>query len=194
MTDVEKNSELVAKLEALLFIYGESLTYERAAKLLEVRLEEVKTAASVLKENYALRAGGLTVLEHDGAIQLTTAAQFGAMLDKVFKAEMRESLTPAALETLSIITYGGPLGRPEIDFIRGVNSTFSIRALLLRGLIDRAADPKRPNAFVYQASAELLRHLGVAAIGDLPEYERFRTLVGELRQPTTADTAKEEKK
>ncbi len=176
-----------ASLEALLFIYGEPLAVKKIAMLLGGEAKEVLEAARMLREMLASDERGLTLIEHDGELQLATKAIFGTLLQTVLKAELNESLTPAALETLSIITYAGPVGRAEIDYIRGVNSSFIIRALLLRGLITREGDPARANAYLYVPSILLLQHLGVSRTSELPEYERFRTLVAAIRPAAPAE-------
>ena len=175
-----------SKLEALLFIYGDPLPMVKAAKLLGISAKDLAGAVSDLKNRLMSSGSGLAIVEHDQHVQLVTKPEFGKLLEKVLKAELREQLTPAALETLSIITYAGPIGRAEIDYIRGVNSTFSIRALLLRGLIARETDPGRPNAYRYSPSIDLLHHLGITSLADLPEYDRFHSLVTKLQPAATA--------
>jgi segregation and condensation protein B len=178
-----------ASLEALLFIYGEPIAIKKIATLLGGDVSEVTAAARALREALTKDERGLTLVEHEAELQLATKAIFGTLLQTILKAELNESLTPAALETLSIITYAGPVGRAEIDYIRGVNSSFIIRALLLRGLITREGDPARANAYLYVPSVLLLRHLGVGSTNELPEYERFRTLVAAIRPAAPAEKA-----
>ncbi|MDO8752280.1 MAG: SMC-Scp complex subunit ScpB, partial [Anaerolineales bacterium] len=131
---------------------------------------------------------GVAILTHNDHIQLVTRADFSPLLEKVMKAELNESLTNAALETLSVIAYAGPISRAEIDYIRGVNSSFILRSLLLRGLIEREADPKRANAFLYTPSANFLQHLGLKNFNELPEFEKFRALAAEVKNPPKIDT------
>jgi segregation and condensation protein B len=80
------------------------------------------------------------------------------------------------LETLAIISYKGPMTRPEIDNIRGVNSSFIIRNLLIRGLIERDLDVKKSNAYVYKISFELLRKLGLEKIEQLPGFQEYNSI------------------
>lgn len=176
-------------LEALLFIYGEPLSLKKAAQLLGGSVAELQSAATVLQKTLAGAERGLVLAENDGTLQLATKPAFGELLQAILKAELNESLTPAALETLSIITYAGPIARAEIDYIRGVNSSFTIRALLLRGLVERETDAARANAYRYRPSVSLLHHLGVGTTSELPEFERFRTLVASLRQAPTEPAA-----
>ena len=87
------------------------------------------------------------------------------------------------METLSIVTYAGPMTRAELEYIRGVNSSFTMRNLLIRGLIERYPDPKRTNVFIYKPSFDLLKHIGISKVEDLPEYEKFQALIAKLRNP-----------
>ena len=105
------------------------------------------------------------------------AVLISKLLEEITKQEFTEALTPASLETLSIVMYSGPISRADIEYIRGVNSSFTLRALLMRGLAERETDPKRGNAYLYKASFELLRHLGLSKNEDLPDYPKYKDLV-----------------
>jgi len=172
----------IAKLEALLFIYGEPLTYKKLAKILDLSESEIKTVTKNLAENLASENRGLSLIVDDEKVQLVTKPEFASLIADVIKSELHEELSPASLETLSIIIYAAPISRAEIDYIRGVNSSFILRSLLIRGLIEREADPHRPNAFIYKPSFELLKHLGVKSLNDLPEFEQFQLLINNLRK------------
>ena len=176
----ETNS-LTAKLEALLFIYGEPIDVKKAAQILGERPEQIKQAAAELSEALTKSGRGLALIIKDDRFQLITRPNVGPLLEKVVKAELHEALTPAAVETLAITAYGAPITRSEIDFIRGVNSSFILRSLLLRGLIERETDPHRANAFVYTPSFDFLKYLGLSKIEELPEYEKFRELAKNVR-------------
>ena len=103
------------------------------------------------------------------------------------KDELKGDLSPASLETLAIIAYFGPVPRSRIDFLRGVNSSFTLRNLLIRGLVDRAPNPSRPNQFLYAASFETLRHLGVSSREELPEFSAIHEKLEKLNP--TAESA-----
>ncbi len=184
-----KNMELQpGSLEALLFIYGEPIEVKKAAKMLGVSDQDIKKAADDLNKELSAENRGLALLQNDDCLQITTKAAFGGLLQTILKTELNEALSPAALETLSIITYAGPVSRAEVDYIRGVNSSFTVRALLLRGLIERDADPQRMNSYRYKPSVDLLHHLGVTRVEELPEFERFRTLVLTIKSPTQSSS------
>ena len=98
------------------------------------------------------------------------------------KETLNENLTPAALETLALVSYVGPVSRSEIEYIRGVNTAFTLRNLLIKGLVQRSSDPKRGNVYLYKPSLDLLKFLGLPKIEDLPDYEKFKELIQKFRQ------------
>ncbi|MBU6141565.1 SMC-Scp complex subunit ScpB [Patescibacteria group bacterium] len=186
-------SQLMAQIEALLFIYGEPIDAKKLAKNLGVSEADVRTGLAALEQELTRSERGLALVEDKGKVQLVTKPAFSKMLESITKQEFSESLTPAALETLSIISYAGPISRADIEYIRGVNSSFIVRTLLMRGLVERATDPKRANSYLYSTSFELLRHLGLSKNIDLPEYQKYHDLVlhmhDELQQKDAAQQA-----
>jgi segregation and condensation protein B len=176
---MDKNT-IISKLEALLFIYGEPIETKKLAKILDEKEADVTVGLEELEKELVRSERGLMLLKDKGNVQLVTKPEFSKLLEEITKQEFTEALTPAALETLSIIAYAGPITRADVEYIRGVNSSFTIRALLMRGLIEREVDPKRSNAYVYSTSFELLRHLGLSKNEDLPEYKKYKDLVSML--------------
>ncbi len=180
------NEKALAAMEAVLFAYGEPLEMKRIAKILagnaelKIKAEEsediVKKSLEELKQKYAAEDRGLNLVFSDNRVQLTTKPEFLPLMEDFIKEEFKESLTPASVETLSLIAYLGPLSRAQIDYYRGVNSSFILRSLMIRGLIEREPDPKRANVYLYQPSFDLLKYLGISKVEDLPEYEKFRTI------------------
>ena len=169
---MDNKSDKTRALEAILFIHGEPLPFKKAEKLLNLSQGETETVISELKGKLAERGLDLTI--HDSSMQLTTKPEFSGMLESVIKEELQEELTPASLETLAIVSYLGPVPRSKIDFVRGVNSTFILRSLLLRGLVERSSDSHRTNVFLYKASFDLLRHLGINSVNDLPGFSKYK--------------------
>ena len=170
------NPKLTAKIEALLFIYGEPLTFKKLSKNLGVKESEIKEAVQSLAGDLIGENRGLHLIMDDEKVQLATKPEFGKLLEDAVKSELNEELTSASLETLSIIVYSAPISRAEIDYIRGVNSSFILRSLLIRGLVEREPDPRRLNAFVYKPSFEFLKRLGLGRPEDLPEYTEFQKI------------------
>ena len=176
-------NNLAAKIEALLYIYGESMDIGRIAGTLKAEMDEVTEALKELGENLKSEERGLFLVREKDKVQLTTKPEFAKLLEDVVKEELHESLTTAALETLSIVAYSGPMTRAELEYIRGVNSSFTLRNLLIRGLVSREIDPKRGNVYLYSPSFDLLRHLGVSQQQDLPEHGKFKALIEKMRTP-----------
>lgn len=175
----EKQNNPSAIIEALLFVYGEPMEIKRIKKILNVSEETVREAANILKEEYAAEKRGLILIENADRLQLATKPEISVFLEDFVKEEFKEELTPASLESLSLIAYLGPLSRARLDYFRGVNSSFILRNLLLRGLIERYPDPQKGNVYLYQASFDLLKYLGISKIGDLPEYHKYKKLINQ---------------
>ncbi len=176
MEEQIKNN-LTAALESLLFIYGEPIRLKKTAELLEIKEEKLEEVIN----NFETRlktddARGLMLNRIGDQIQLTTKPDFHKLGEKIIKEEIKESLTPATLETLSIVAYNGPIARSMIDYLRGVNSGYILRNLLVRGLIERYPDPQRSYIFLYNVSFDFLKHLGLAKQEDLPEYQKYKDI------------------
>lgn len=166
---------LEAACEAILFHYGAPLTIVKLAKLLGVPPKECANTLAALSEKLTANPErGLVLLMNGDEVTLATKPELKDVLESLMKEEFQESLTPAALETLSLVSYLGPVPRSSVDYIRGVNSSFTLRNLLIRGLIERAPAPKG-GGYLYAASMEFLKHMGLKRVEELPEYEKYRT-------------------
>lgn len=164
---------LSARLESLLFVAGKSLSLSALAKLLEAKTEEVKAALEVLIRTRNLPESGIHILEHEGQWQCVTNPVCADTVQKLAKEEVDGELTRPSLETLTIIGYRGPITKPEIEQIRGVNCTLILRNLLVRGLINEEEDRTRLQ-MVYTVSTDFLRQMGLHHVNELPDYEAIR--------------------
>ncbi|BCX16174.1 MAG: segregation and condensation protein B [Candidatus Parcubacteria bacterium] len=173
------NNNLLAALEAFLFLYGEPIEKEKLCKIFGVSLQEIKEALNQLAEETKQEKRGIMLVEKEETYALVTKPQFAPLLEAFVKENLKEELTPAALETLSIIAYFGPISRAQIDYIRGVNSSFTLRNLLIRGLIERKT---KGNFYLYQPSFELLKYLGLSKIEELPNFQKFSEIKNSLFQ------------
>ncbi|MFZ2252732.1 MAG: SMC-Scp complex subunit ScpB [Minisyncoccia bacterium] len=162
---------LEMSIEAVLFYKTEPMKKTVLAELFSVSLEEVETALMLLSES--LNTRGIRLVLTDTMAQLVTAPEASDIVDHVRKEELKSDIGKAGAETLSIILYRGPLSRVELDKIRGVNSSFILRNLLIRGLIERRAHPTDSRSFIYATTPALLNHLGVSKREELPEYEQI---------------------
>lgn len=192
-----------ALLEALLFQYGEPIAVNRAAGLLGIDPGSCETAIGELERVLADDSSrGLAVLRHGSAspaagglsVQLVTKPSCRAVGQAIIEDEFRAELSPAGLEVLTLIAYLGPVLRSTVDYIRGVNSSFTVRNLVVRGLAERDQSASRGNAYAYRATALFLRHLSITRVEDLPDYGAFRAKLAALDQQQTAAEEKGQEK
>ncbi len=164
----------LAELEALLFINGEPLSHKKAEKMLDLKKDELGGLLDEFDKRLSEKSRGLALVRDDEKIQLVTKPQFSKILGSFVKEELSDDLTPASLEVMAIIAYLGPVSRAEIDYRRGVNSSFTIRNLMIRGLVERFSDTNHLQSFLYKPTFEFFRHMGVKGKEELPDYEKLR--------------------
>ncbi len=161
--------ELEQKIESLLFHKSEPVSVVWLAKNLGAEEGEVWCALKTLRE--ALLKRGVRLLEKDAMVALGTAPEASKLIEQVTKEDLERDIGTASIETLTIIAYRGPISKSEIDYIRGVNSSFILRNLLVRGLIERTSSPDDKRIFLYRPSMDFLTYIGLTRKEDLPEYE-----------------------
>jgi segregation and condensation protein B len=165
------------QIEAVLFFKAEPIKITKLAEILEIDTNTVEEGILNLKEK--LNGRGIAILEKDGEVSLGTVPEMSRVVEKMIKEELSRDLGTAAIETLTIILYKSPIQKAEIDYIRGVNSNYILRALLVRGLIEKIANSEDQRSFLYRPTFELLAHLGIKKVEDLPDFGEFRTKVEE---------------
>lgn len=161
---------LKAAIEAILFAKGESVESKDIITVLECTEEEYADAMDALKSDYARSDRGIQIVELENAIQLRTKEEFYDDLIKITNVPKKQSLTDAALETLSIVAYKQPVTRLDVEKIRGVNSDSSLNKLVEYGFITevgRLDAPGRP--LLFGTTEQFLRSFGVKSIEDLPQ-------------------------
>lgn len=177
---IESSGESLGKnaaaIEALLFVYGEPLETKKIAKILGLSAGETKDALAALENSLRSPERGLGLLIHGDKVQLATKLELAGLIGDFVKSDYDENLTPAALETLSLVAYLGPATRAKIDYYRGVNSSFTLRNLLMRGLIEKIPNPENAHTNLYQISFDLLKHLGISSVADLPDFEKMKEM------------------
>ena len=157
---------LEQKLEGVLFYKAAPIKKTTLIKLFAV--EEKALNEAILKLQERLMVGATRLLHTDTEIELVTAPELDELIESIRKDEMKRDIGKAGAETLAIILYRGPVTRSDIDRVRGVNSSFILRNLLVRGLIERSGEGR---SVQYKASPALLAHLGVSERSALPQYE-----------------------
>lgn len=170
--------KLESTIESILFVANKPLAADYIAKILNVESDAVSSALSDISE--AHKGSGIVLLESQGHWQFATNSENGNEVKNFLNAELREKLTDASIETLAIIAYRQPISRAEIEAIRGVNCQYSIRHLLIRGLIQKVPNPKDSRQILYETSLEFLQQLGITNIKELPDFE---SLVAKIKLP-----------
>lgn len=155
-----------AAAHALLFASGEPLEKKQLAKLLDIKGAQLTV---VLKELAAsLKNSGTTLIETNTDVELRTAPEASVIVKKLRESELARDLGKASMETLAVVAYQTGATRGEVDWVRGVNSSTSLRTLLMRGLIHGREDERDKRRIRYSLTTEALAHLGIARAEDLP--------------------------
>jgi segregation and condensation protein B len=162
--------KLKSIIESILFVSGEPMKLLKLAKVTDVTEVEVEEAIARLSDDYA-GGRGLRIIKIKDTIQLVSSPDNAEFVAELVKSEIQENLSQASLEVLSIVAYRGPITRAEIEAIRGVNCSFTLRALLIRGLIDRTENIKDNRRYLYSISFDFLKKLGVDSVEKLPDWE-----------------------
>ncbi len=165
-------------LEAILFYKSEPVTRGWLAGVLAVTSEELDNIIVSLEQNLTNR--GVCLITNGEMISLGTRPLASSKLEQIAKDEQSKSIGKAGLETLAIILYKGPISRSGIDYIRGVNSQFILRNLLRRGLVERNQDENNARSMLYKPSIELLAHMGIGDVADLPELTETKLKLTEI--------------
>ena len=174
---------LESKIESVLFFKNEPVSVDELAKWLGEKPDAIKLAITNLSSSYKER--GIVLVSNGDSISLGTHPSLSGLIENLQKEELSRELGRAGLETISIVLYKGPVSRREIDHIRGVNSGFILRTLLIRGLIERSESTER--SYSYKPTLKLLEHLGVTSREDLPEYQNAFKKIEEFVKTTPAE-------
>lgn len=164
-------NQLTSTIESILFVASKPLTAGQIAKILEKDKAEVLAALSEIKN--AHEESGIVLLESNDEWQFVTNAKNSTAVKNFLNTDLREKLTDATVETLAIIAYRQPIARSEIEAIRGVNCQYSLRHLLIRGLIQKIPNPRDSRQMLYETTLEFLQHMGLKSVKELPEFEEL---------------------
>ena len=171
-------SELVAVVEALVFVADEPITSKLIGEVLGEDKQAIDAAVEQLRLEYENRERGLQIREVAGGWQIATRTEFHEEVRKFLKTRPSAKLSLASLETLAVIAYKQPVTVPEILEIRGVQSASAIKTLLDKRLIvakGRKETVGRP--MQYGTSKEFLMQFGLKDLTELPSIEDFEDLV-----------------
>ncbi len=181
-------------VEALIFAAQEPLTVKQIKGIYEqggegetrsIDADEVRGIVAELNAEFQQQDKPYRILQIAGGFQFATLAQYAEWLGKLYKEQGRRKLSQSSTETLAIIAYKQPIGRPEIEAIRGVNCDYVLATLLEKDLVTivgRAPTPGRP--LLYGTTREFLKHFGLNEITDLPRPREIEEILGESQFET----------
>ena len=175
--------ELQRAIEAILFASGERIEISRLSVALEVDQDEIRSAADALADELAFNRRGIRIIRLDDGYQMVSSTEMADLIAKALETRKPPKLSASQLETLTIIAYYQPATKAMVEQIRGVDSSYSITALLNKKLIEDAGRlnvPGRP--IQYRTTPDFLRTFALNSLEDLPEIEKVS-----LGEPVSAD-------
>ena len=164
-----ENAKLKCIIEAILFVAGEPVCVEDLAHALDLTVGELSAALDQLRDEYDLDARGVRLARFGDSVQLTTRAEYAPYIERLLQPVQKQSLSQAAMETLSIIAYRQPVTKAEIEAVRGVKCDYSVSSLLHKELIcemGRRESLGRP--ILYGTTTKFLQHFGIESLNELP--------------------------
>ena len=161
--------DISAALEAILFAAGESVPLGRLSLVLDTDEKELEQIARELADRYEREGRGMRILFLEDKLQMCSAPDYAPLIIKTLEQRKPPMLSQSALETLAIVAYFQPVTRAYIDRVRGVDSSYTVGALMDRGLIEiagRLEAPGRPALF--RTTDVFLRTVGISKLEQLP--------------------------
>lgn len=163
---------LSAQCEAILFASARAWQRRKLAEACEAPTDDIDLALQELKVRLDESGSALQLTEHGQDVELVTRGEYAALLRQVFTQEAAGELSRPSLETLAILAYRGPLTRPELEQIRGVQCAMILRNLSLRGLVELGGE-ERLGQPTYQVTLDFLKHLGLSSLEELPDFKEL---------------------
>ena len=166
--------ELQRAIEAILFAAGERVEVSRLAATLEVDEHEIMEAADALAGNLAFERRGIRILKLEKGYQMVSSGEMADYVTKCLETRKPPKLSSSQLEALTIIAYYQPATKAMVEQIRGVDSSYSIAALMYKKLIEEAGRlnvPGRP--IQYKTTPDFLRTFGLSSLEELPAIEKI---------------------
>lgn len=167
-----ETEEIGRAVEAILFAAGDPVGAQRMAQAIGVGLDQVEAALKTLMDAYSFQRRGMRIIQLEDAYQMVSAQDMSDVITRALETRKPPKLSASALETLTVIAYYQPTTKAFVEQIRGVDSSYTISALLNKKLIEeqgRLSVPGRP--ILYGTTPDFLRTFGIASLDDLPEVD-----------------------
>lgn len=177
-----EQSDLQRAIEAILFAAGERVEVGRLAATLQTDPDEIVRAADDLADKLAFDRRGIRILRLDDGYQMVSSGEMADYITQALETRKPPKLSSSQLEALTIVAYYQPATKAMIEQIRGVDSAYSVSALLNKKLITEAGRlnvPGRP--ILYRTTPDFLRTFGISSLDELPPIEKIN--FGEPAQP-----------
>ena len=168
-----EQTQLQRAIEAILFAAGERIEVSRLAMALEADPKEIVAATDKLMDELAFERRGIRILKLDGGYQMVSSGEMADYVTKALETRKPPKLSASQLETLTIVAYYQPATKAMVEQIRGVDSSYSVAALLNKKLIEEAGRlnvPGRP--ILYKTTPDFLRTFGISSLEELPDIEK----------------------
>ena len=188
--------ELQRAIEAVLFAAGERIETSRLAMALETDERDIEKAADALADLLAFERRGIRILKLADGYQMVSSGEMAEYITKALETRKPPKLSSSQLEALTIIAYYQPATKAMVEQIRGVDSSYSISALINKKLIEEAGRlnvPGRP--IQYRTTPDFLRTFGFSSLEELPAIEKINfgePIQAEEAQPTSEPAPQEE--
>ncbi|MDD2414445.1 MAG: SMC-Scp complex subunit ScpB [Eubacteriaceae bacterium] len=168
------NQKIVARFEGILFAAGDSVKTADLAQAVAIEEGMAQKILEQMAQEYQKVSHGIRLVQTEKSWQLSTKPELYPFIEKIVSINQHGGLSRAALETLSIIAYRQPVTRVDIENLRGVSSSSSIKNLLDRGLIVEAGRKDAPGRpFYYETTAAFLKSAHLKSLNELPDFENF---------------------
>ena len=168
-----EQSELQRAIEAILFAAGERIEVSRLAMALETDPKDIIAAADALMDSLSFERRGIRILKLEQGYQMVSSGEMADFVTKALETRKPPKLSASQLETLTIVAYYQPATKAMVEQIRGVDSSYSVAALLNKKLIEEAGRlnvPGRP--ILYKTTPDFLRTFGISSLEELPAIEK----------------------
>jgi segregation and condensation protein B len=174
---------LARTIEALLVVASQPLSVDDLVAAAEDDPERVETALGLLRERYSERRSGIVLERVSGGYAFRAAREAAEACGRLFERPVERGLSQAALETLAIVAYLGPVSRPEIARIRGVAADSTVASLVERGLVAEAGRESAPGGAVrYRVTPLFERVFALDSLAELPRLDDLGGGAEEIRE------------
>lgn len=166
--------QLQRAIEAILFAAGERMEVSRLSEVLEADPDEIEKAADAMADAFAFQRRGIRILKLEKGYQMVSSGEMADFVTKALETRKPPKLSASQLETLTIIAYYQPATKAMVEQIRGVDSAYSVAALLNKKLIEEAGRlnvPGRP--IQYRTTPDFLRTFGLSTLEELPTIDKI---------------------